>query len=72
MAEALSSIGYKLSHFSEFMAMGGYGFYVWSCYGLGLVVLAALVMYYRRRLRQALRDQVLRDQVTSGDGTTCA
>ncbi len=25
---------------SEFFAMGGYGSYVWSSYGLGLVVLA--------------------------------
>jgi heme exporter protein D len=51
----------------EFLAMGGYGAYVWSAFGLTLVVLAGLfvqsVFLGRRReaelasLRQRLREQ---------------
>lgn len=26
--------------FSEFIAMGGHGLYVWLCYGVGLVVMS--------------------------------
>ena len=36
----------------EFLAMGGYAFYVWSAYGLGLVVLVWNVVAPRRRERQ--------------------
>jgi len=46
---------------SEFFHMGGYGFYVWSAYLLGLAVLAANVLWAwqgtRRRLRELGRGQ---------------
>jgi heme exporter protein D len=34
----------------EFLAMGGYGGYVWSCYGLTLVVLFGIAWSSRRSL----------------------
>jgi heme exporter protein D len=34
----------------EFLAMGGYGGYVWSCYGLTLVVLIGIAWTSRRGL----------------------
>lgn len=42
----------------EFFAMGGYGAYVWSAYGVTLVVLALNVLLpwrKRRRLLKTLR-----------------
>lgn len=46
--------------FSEFLAMGGYGFYVWTSYGLTLVVLLLNIIipvvqrkqFFRQSLRQ--------------------
>ena len=38
----------------EFLAMSGYGAYVWSCYGLTLVVLIGNAWSARRRLSAAL------------------
>jgi heme exporter protein D len=40
----------------EFFNMGGYAFYVWSAYAVGLVVLAANLIYPLRRRRRLLRD----------------
>jgi heme exporter protein D len=36
---------------SEFLSQGGYAFYVWSAYGLTLVLLVAEVVQLRRRRR---------------------
>jgi heme exporter protein D len=36
---------------SEFFAMGGYGFYVWSSYAVTFVLLGAEVVMLRRRAR---------------------
>jgi heme exporter protein D len=41
-----------MKHLQEFLAMGGYAFYVWSAYGLGLVILVWNVVAPRRRERQ--------------------
>jgi heme exporter protein D len=38
---------------TEFFAMGGYGFYVWSAYGLTALVLVAEIAAVRTRLRNA-------------------
>lgn len=46
----------------EFFAMGGYGFYVWTSYGLTLVVLAANVVIPIRQRRQFLRQQALKQK----------
>ncbi|HEY5720525.1 MAG TPA: heme exporter protein CcmD [Gammaproteobacteria bacterium] len=39
---------------SEFLAQGGYAFYVWSCYGMGVLLLAAEIVGLRRRRRTIL------------------
>ena len=38
---------------AEFLAMGGYGFYVWGSYGLTAVLLAVEIVAVRARLRHA-------------------
>ncbi|HSG77574.1 MAG TPA: heme exporter protein CcmD [Burkholderiales bacterium] len=38
---------------SEFWAMGGYGFYVWGSYAVTLAGLAMEVVLLRRRAREA-------------------
>ena len=40
---------------SEFLAMGGYAFYVWGSYGAGLLVLAWNVVAPLRARRELLR-----------------
>jgi heme exporter protein D len=45
----------SFASFSEFIAMGNHGLYVWSCYGISLVVLGlnvALPILARRRYLQ--------------------
>lgn len=39
---------------SDFLSMSGYGAYVWSCYGLALVVLLFNVWSARRQLRSQI------------------
>lgn len=41
---------------SEFFAMGGYGPYVWSAYGITLAALVLNVWWIRRLHRRALED----------------
>jgi len=38
---------------SEFLAMGGYGFYVWGSYGVAVVALALEIWALARRSRAA-------------------
>lgn len=38
----------------EFLAMGGYAAYVWTCYGITAIVVALNVWLAQRRHRQAL------------------
>jgi heme exporter protein D len=38
----------------EFLAQGGYAFYIWSCYGLAVVLLAGEMIVLRRRRRTIL------------------
>ncbi len=44
-------------NWSEFLAMGGYGFYVWSSYAAAALVLVFNVLGARRRM-QAVRQQL--------------
>ncbi len=41
---------------SEFIAMGGYGYYVWSAYGLSVVVLVLNLIAARRRHSEIRRE----------------
>ena len=38
---------------SEFLAMGGYGWYVWGSYGVTFALLALEILLVRRRAREA-------------------
>ena len=40
--------------FESFLAMGGYGLYVWGSYGVTLVVIAAELILLGRRRRGAV------------------
>ena len=55
------------SSWSEFVAMGGYGFYVWGSFGVSAVVIAGEMLALRAR-RKALR-QAARDAGTRGEFT---
>ena len=37
---------------SEFLAMGGYGWYVWGSYGVTFAALALEIWWLRRRARE--------------------
>jgi heme exporter protein D len=40
---------------SEFISMGGYGFYVWMSFGMTAVLIAAEVVYVKHQRKQILR-----------------
>ena len=40
--------------FTEFLSQGGYAFYVWSSYGMGLILLVAELIQLRRQRRTIL------------------
>jgi len=46
--------------FSEFISMGGYGFYVWGAYGVTLVLLAAELIMLRARKKRLTEQTALR------------
>jgi heme exporter protein D len=41
---------------NDFFAMGGYALYVWGSYAVTFALIAAEVVFVRRRRRVALRD----------------
>ncbi len=43
-----------VSHFEQFLAMGGYAKYVWSAYGLGVIVIIGNGIYTARIKRDAI------------------
>lgn len=45
---------------AEFLAMGGYAEYVWSTFGLTLIVIVINIVGARRRLHNAIRQASLR------------
>ena len=54
-----------MSNFSEFIHMGGYGWYVWSSYGLTLLVLvvnAVLPLIQRRKILVGIARSIRREQ----------
>ena len=46
--------------FSEFISMGGYGFYVWGSYGVTFVLLVAELMMLRSRKRRITQQTTIR------------
>jgi heme exporter protein D len=53
--------------FSEFVHMGGYALYVWSAYGLSLIVLVVIAWSGRRRYAEMLT--AARRRLTTADST---
>lgn len=54
-----------MNNFSEFIHMGGYGWYVWSSYGLALLVLvvnAVLPLIQRRKILVGIARSIRREQ----------
>jgi heme exporter protein D len=45
-----------MSHFRDFLDMGGYAAFVWPSYGLTLLVMLLNIYWARRRLAQARED----------------
>ena len=57
---------------SEFFHMGGYGFYVWTSYGIFAVVLiwtAAVPVIRRRSVIQRLQDRAAREKRSNDTNT---
>jgi len=55
--------------FSEFLSMGGYGFYVWTSWGIALVTMSFLVIRAitkRRSILKNLNEQATREQFKAG------
>ncbi|MBT8766402.1 heme exporter protein CcmD [Metapseudomonas boanensis] len=50
----------SFSSFTEFLAMGNHGLYVWSAYGISLVVLAINVAMPLLARRRYLQDEARR------------
>ena len=48
---------------SEFINMGGYGFYVWGSYGVTFVLLAAEIIMLRARKKRLAQQTVVRQQL---------
>lgn len=46
----------------EFFAMGGYAFYVWTSYGLALIVLLANILIPVMQRKQLLRSLALKQK----------
>ncbi len=42
--------------FSDFLAMGGHGLYVWLCYGVGLTVFVIALMQPKLQRKNIVRD----------------
>ena len=45
----------KASGLSEFLAMGGYGFYVWTSYAVAAIAVALEILAVRARIRTAVK-----------------
>jgi len=51
-----------MNSFAEFLAMGGYGFYVWTAYGISFVVLLLNVLVPVIQRKQLLRELALKQK----------
>lgn len=51
-----------MNSFAEFLAMGGYGFYVWTAYGIAFFVLALNVILPLMQRKKLLRTLALKQK----------
>ena len=55
----------QFDSFADFIAMGGYGFYVWLCFGFTIALLVGLTVYSKHQTKQIKRsvaDAAVREQ----------
>jgi heme exporter protein D len=55
---------------ADFLAMGGYGFYVWTAYGVSLLLVAGYFITLTRQrqaVRRRIRRQALREARQAGE-----
>jgi heme exporter protein D len=51
--------------FSDFLAMGGYGFFVWLSFGVTYLLLIGLIItsiYQQKQFKQQLKSTIAREQ----------
>ena len=69
----------QFSSFAEFIDMGGYGFYIWSTYGMFLLIFVLLFAYPLRRRktllhhlkrRQDRQQQIQQEQANANETST--
>ena len=58
------------SSWSEFVSMGGYGFYVWGAYAVAAICIAAELWWLRRRARTLQRRLGLNAEFAPGTHET--
>ena len=51
---------FNFASFADFLAMGGYGFFVWLSFGGSVAVLLALGIYSKRQQQQFIQQQASR------------
>jgi heme exporter protein D len=55
----------QFASFSDFLAMGGYGFFVWLSFGSCALILLGILMsswFEGKSLKQAIRSQMAREE----------
>ena len=55
----------KASGISEFLAMGGYGFYVWTSYVVAAIAVAVEIVAVRARIRAAVKSAPRSDRAVA-------
>lgn len=49
---------------NEFFEMGGYGIYIWPCYGLAAVLLVTLLLTSLKSLSKSKKDLIILEQLS--------
>jgi heme exporter protein D len=52
----------NIMNLQEFLAMGGYGFYVWTSYGIATIILVANIVLPILQRKSFLRQQALKQK----------
>jgi heme exporter protein D len=55
----------KANGLSEFLAMGGYGFYVWTSYVVAAIAVALEIVAVRARIRAAVKSALRPDRAVA-------
>lgn len=64
----------QFDSFSAFLAMGGYGFYVWLSFGVTVLAMGVIAVHshaqHRSLLKQVLKERARRDRIRRARRTT--